>query len=637
MGKRIIILSDGTGNSAARVWRTNVWRMFEALDLSGADQVAFYDDGVGTSSFKPLAILGGAFGWGLKRNVIDLYKFVCRNYRTAEDYNVAGATDDQIFAFGFSRGAFTIRVVIGLVLDQGLVSFTSESDLEAKAADAYRKYRAKHYKTKTGIERLFRSIRDLFLRYSTKHTRPKPVKSIRFVGLWDTVAAYGLPVDEMTRGVSRYLWPLELPNRRLDLGRVKRACHALALDDERTTFHPVLWDESPTTDPAGGAPQPINPVHYPRLTKDETLTQVWFTGMHSNVGGGYPDDSLAGISLNWMIEEAQDCDLEFKPEVLALLRSRQDKDGRLYDSRSGLGGYYRYGPRSVEDLSSRLSDDPRDCVKIDRPKIHESVFARIGVGAYSYAPVSLPQTYDVVRRNATGRHQVERPSHPATEDAQSAVDRYDRQERQSWVGVWRGRAIYFLTVVASLHLLLYPLSSTLTQADERTTQLRFVSDAIRMLGNFLPEMASRWINAYARDPIWFLISAAMVGDSDLSEFESQSAYRRRHAPAVDGELCKAIDDRCGEPEGRELATRRVRGMGRRHHLRRAGDFRNRIRRQGFQGSAFNQSRQCDGETHQRCGDVSRRRDAAGSAVTGRIRLSSCDRRTGTRNSSWTSS
>ena len=144
-------------------------------------------------------------------------------------------------------------------------------------------------------------------------------------------------------------------------------------------------------------------MHYPRLTKDETLTQVWFTGMHSNVGGGYPDNSLAGISLNWMIEEAQDCDLKFKPEVLALLRSRQDKDGRLYDSRSGLGGYSRYGPRSVEDLSSRLSDDPRDCVKIARPKIHESVFARIGVGAYSYAPVSLPQTYNIVRRNTAGR------------------------------------------------------------------------------------------------------------------------------------------------------------------------------------------------------------------------------------------
>ena len=100
MARKIILLSDGTGNSAAKVWRTNVWRMFESLDLSGSDQIAFYDDGVGTSSFKPLAILGGGFGWGLKRNVLDLYKFLCRNYQS---------NDDEIFAFGFSRGAFTIR------------------------------------------------------------------------------------------------------------------------------------------------------------------------------------------------------------------------------------------------------------------------------------------------------------------------------------------------------------------------------------------------------------------------------------------------------------------------------------------------------------------------------------------------
>src|SRR5438876_11624633 len=70
----------------ARSGGTNVWRIFESLDLSNSDQVAFYDDGVGTSSFKPLAIIGGAFGYGLKRNVLDLYKFVCRNYRSASDY-----------------------------------------------------------------------------------------------------------------------------------------------------------------------------------------------------------------------------------------------------------------------------------------------------------------------------------------------------------------------------------------------------------------------------------------------------------------------------------------------------------------------------------------------------------------------
>jgi hypothetical protein len=77
----IVLLSDGTGNSAS-FWRTNLWRIFSALDLRGNDQVACYDDGVGTSSFKPLALLGGAFGIGVRRSVISLYKFACRDYRS---------------------------------------------------------------------------------------------------------------------------------------------------------------------------------------------------------------------------------------------------------------------------------------------------------------------------------------------------------------------------------------------------------------------------------------------------------------------------------------------------------------------------------------------------------------------------
>src|ERR1700710_2308819 len=138
MGRKIILPSDGTGNSAAKVWRTNVWRTFEALDLSGNDQVAFYDDGVGTSTFKPWAILGGAFGFGLKRNVIDLYKFACRNHH---------GDDDRLYGFGFSRGAFSIRVVMGLILHEGLVVADSESELDEQARGAYRAYRRKRYHT----------------------------------------------------------------------------------------------------------------------------------------------------------------------------------------------------------------------------------------------------------------------------------------------------------------------------------------------------------------------------------------------------------------------------------------------------------------------------------------------------------
>src|SRR4029077_11581777 len=105
--KSIILFSDGTGNSSAKLFKTNVWRLYEAVDLGPPAegkraQISYYDDGVGTSSFKPLTVLGGAFGVGLRRNVMDLYRYACRNYRDGDD----------IYAFGFSRGAFTIRLVV---------------------------------------------------------------------------------------------------------------------------------------------------------------------------------------------------------------------------------------------------------------------------------------------------------------------------------------------------------------------------------------------------------------------------------------------------------------------------------------------------------------------------------------------
>ena len=169
MSRKIVLLSDGTGNSAAKVWRTNVRRMFEALDLAGSDQVAFYDDGVGTSSFKPLAILGGAFGFGLKRNVIDLYKFACRNWRD---------TDDELFGFGFSRGGFTIRVVMGLILNQGLVAADSERELDRKAHAAYRAYRRERYHTFWHIEVPFRALRDMILPATTRPTIARSIVSV---------------------------------------------------------------------------------------------------------------------------------------------------------------------------------------------------------------------------------------------------------------------------------------------------------------------------------------------------------------------------------------------------------------------------------------------------------------------------
>jgi uncharacterized protein (DUF2235 family) len=217
--RKIVLLSDGTGNSAAQVWRTNVWRVFESLDLSTSDQVSFYDDGVGTSSFKPAAILGGAFGYGLKRNVLELYKFACRNHHDPQD---------EIFGFGFSRGAFTIRIVVALILQQGLVVANSETELHAKAKAAYRAYRSDNFHTFWKIEEIFRWVRDLFIGDSYDKTKNRRDVTLGFVGIWDTVAAYGMPVEEMARGISQWIWPWQLPDTILR-PEVKRACQALSI------------------------------------------------------------------------------------------------------------------------------------------------------------------------------------------------------------------------------------------------------------------------------------------------------------------------------------------------------------------------------------------------------------------------
>ncbi|MGH6642098.1 MAG: DUF2235 domain-containing protein [Bradyrhizobium sp.] len=516
MGRKIILLSDGTGNSAAKVWRTNVWRTFEALDLSGNDQVALYDDGVGTSSFKPMAILGGAFGFGLRRNVIALYKFACRNYRS---------TDDELFGFGFSRGAFTIRIVMGMIDSQGLVRADSEAELDSLASAAYRAYRRHRYHH-LKLEAPYQWIRNKFGPVYPPKDPQKVWKNIkvRFIGVWDTVAAYGMPVDEMTRGIHQYLWPIELPNNRL-ADSIERACQALALDEERTTFHPQLWDE-----PAGvNAGAVAAESDGKRLIKDERISQVWFAGVHTNVGGGYPDDALAYIPFVWMITEAQRCGLKFKsdyagqppspahmiadPDTFKNAISKRDKDGRLYDPRKGLGGYYRYGPRKlVPTFYPEVKKQEDDEVEVTSAKIHESVFKRIENHAQAYAPVGLPPYYDVVKDDG----EIVSPDKfiiaPATKPFETSATAAQRALAQEhvWNEVWKRRIAYFATVGATLWLVVFPLVSSAQRYDEYTSPIRWVSDFVRFIGGFLPGFASTWVDGYARAPGWFLVMAGLV-------------------------------------------------------------------------------------------------------------------------------
>jgi type VI secretion system (T6SS) phospholipase Tle1-like effector len=312
----------------------------------------------------------------------------------------------------------------------------------------------------------------------------------------------------MTRGVSRWIVPLELPTHTLDRERVMRACQALSLDEARTTFHPELWDEKIVL------PSEFDPDKK-RHIADEQISQVWFAGVHSNVGGGYPDDALAYIPLVWMLTEAQRCGLKLKsdvgdppadPDALKNAISMGDKDGRIYDPRAGLGGYYRYGPRKLVQLCNyKYSKKEDDEVTIERPKIHETVFRRIGNHAHAYAPIGLPATYDIVKSNG----EIVTPDQYGFETGDAAKVRADAQEH-IWNEIWKRRIVYFATVGVTAWLLAFPLISGAQRADEFKSPVRWISDIIRLVGAFLPGFASTWVDGYARAPIPFVLLALLV-------------------------------------------------------------------------------------------------------------------------------
>ena len=475
--KNIVLLSDGTGNSAAKIRRTNVWRLYEALDLRSGDQVALYDDGVGTSSVKPIAWLGGALGYGLKRNVRDLYTFACRNFVPAGD----GRDADRLYVFGFSRGAFTARVLVALIEEQGLIQGAQGAELDRLARWAYREYRKK-FNVTGGLVTPLRAVRDwLFRRWQDlrgkRRYRPSDLKpEIEFVGLWDTVDAYGMPIDEMKRGWDEWVWPLSMVKPRPP-ANVKKLCHALALDDERQTFHPLLIDE-------GDEPELDH-------TDGERVTQVWFAGAHSDVGGGYPDDSLSHVAMLWMANEASKRQLRVHPSMLADWQARADPNGPLHDSRRGFGSYYRYQPRSI----TRLSRDKVARVRVSRPKVHESVFTRIKSARQEYAPVVLPDSYVVVKNGGT----IVEPDveHPSQSKARAV-----RQE-SVWDLVWHRRITYFLTVLVTLMILVPSLVGDRYGAIDQ--EVLGLSGVIQWTTQWLPEQATPLAAHYQNHPVVLMV------------------------------------------------------------------------------------------------------------------------------------
>ncbi len=253
----------------------------------------------------------------------------------------------------------------------------------------------------------------------------------------------------------------------------------------------MLWREQKAGDPAPEIPATID---------GEKLVQVWFVGMHANVGGGYPDDAVAFVPLSWLLSEAQKYGLDFKvspvadPDSIKWIDSSQDKDGRLYDSRAGLGAYYRYGPRKVYDLCN----DKSVGVSVPVPKIHESVFDRIDSGCNAYAPIGLPPAYVIVEYDG----KVVAPGPTTFETPVGVAARYAAQERL-WNFVWLRRLAYFATLAASLHLAAFWLFHNQNKEHEFDSYFRMVSESVRFIESFLPRSVHWWTDWYAGNPEWF--------------------------------------------------------------------------------------------------------------------------------------
>lgn len=359
MAKNIVLCSDGTGNRDIKGRGTNVFKLFEAVDLNDHrtnptldQQLAYYDDGVGSRGNTFFRALGGAAGYGLKRNVKDLYRALSRVYDEG----------DRIYLFGFSRGAFTARTLAGLIGACGIVkgeSLPTTNALREAVEAAYVAYRSRYGSALTNAVRRARGRPDS-QRVIEAFQRAYPVHTnvgIDFIGVWDTVDAVGLPFA-LSGLVNRLVYQFKFPTQTLG-PHVAHAYHALAIDDARQAFEPVLW---------------VGP--------DDRIEQVWFAGAHSNVGGGYPKQGMSLVALDWMLSHAAAHGLRLHKMDRELFHCHASVDDMLYDPRAGIGAFYRWAPRDIRKYCNRSGIKPR---------IHLTVAERIAHATDDYAPGNIPQ------------------------------------------------------------------------------------------------------------------------------------------------------------------------------------------------------------------------------------------------------
>lgn len=310
--RRLVVCADGTWNSEKGKedgsGMTNVVRVKNAIAATGPDgtaQAVYYHSGVGTGDWWD-RVTGGAFGSGISRNIKDCYAWLAREY----------APGDALYFFGFSRGAYTVRSLAGLVRNCGILRREHLDQLDA----AYELYRSRADDTHPNARQ------PVDFRRAYAYESP-----VHFVGVWDTVGALGVPTRGPVGWISRQRHGFH--DVRLS-SHVRHAYHALAIDERRGPFAPTLW-EIREGDPA-------------RAGGDWQVEQRWFAGVHSNVGGGYPDCGLSTLALRWMVDRADRCGLAFTPGFVESLADGCDCGGQLYDSMSAMYRALHPAERTIE-------------------------------------------------------------------------------------------------------------------------------------------------------------------------------------------------------------------------------------------------------------------------------------------------
>jgi len=285
MNKRIIICSDGTWNTPDDCHPSNVVEMTRAIapvSPDGKCQTVFYDKGVGAEQRGWWDhITGGAFGCGLDMNIEHAYRFILYNYNKG----------DEIFFFGFSRGSYTARSTVGLIRKVGLLKKIHDDRFE----EAYISYRNKLHPDSEEMKN-----------FRKKYSREIEIK---FMGLWDTVGALGIPAGIFTNQERYQFHDVELSRI------VQYAYHALAIDEKRKTFSPTLWA--------------------PREKPGQIIEQVWFSGVHGDIGGGYKERDISSVTLLWLKEKAESCGLTFDEEYLKKI-AKPNPMGMLHNSKTGI-------------------------------------------------------------------------------------------------------------------------------------------------------------------------------------------------------------------------------------------------------------------------------------------------------------